>query len=62
MEVEVEVWKCGGDGAAEDSGETLSCEEVEDGVFGTCRVLDDGKNSGYGAAEVRDIECHRDVD
>ena len=39
----------------------MSGDEVEDYVFRTGGVLEDGEDSGYGATEVGGIERHCDV-
>lgn len=54
------VRECGGDCASE-VGSAVSGDEVEDYVFRTGGVLEDGEDSGYGATEVGGIECHCDV-
>lgn len=66
VEVEGEVREGGQDGAAEISGVTAVSggggEEVEDDVFRAGGVLEDGEDSGDGAAEVGGVEGHGYMD
>lgn len=64
VEVEAKVREGGGDGFPKVWVVVGVGEEVEDGVFWTGGMLEDGEDGGDGAAEVGGgvVECHGDVD
>lgn len=62
VDVELEVRERSRDDAAEIGSATAVGDEVEDDVLGAGGVLEDGEHAGDGAAEVRRVERHRDVD
>jgi len=65
VDLEIEIGEGVGEGAVEEEGGGGSGgggDEVEDDVFWTGGVLEDGEDGGHGPPEVGDVECHCHVD
>ena len=60
MDLGTEVREGGGDSFVEVGG-GRGGNEVEASIFRAGGVLEDGKNSGHGAAEVREVQSHSHV-
>lgn len=55
VKVEVEVRERGGNGACEFSAAAVRGDEMEDDVFRTSSVVENGEDSGNGATEVSGV-------
>lgn len=64
VDLEIEIWEGIGEGAVEEGGGGNSGgggDEVEDDVFWTGGVLEDGEDRRHGPPEVGDVQCHGHV-
>lgn len=64
VDLEIEIREGIGEGAVKEGGgggPGGGGDEVEDDVFWTGGVLEDGEDGRHGAPEVGDIQCHGDV-